>query len=342
MKEKRMKALVAGAMFSIVGNIAFAQNVGINSTGAQPDASALLDLTSSDKGFLITRSDTSSINSPAFGLMTLSPVDSCLYMYNGSNWISQGGVGAGCPLGVVPVPSAVVSNLACGSSTNTGTLTDGTVASGASTSVPYSGGNGVSYSGESVLSTGVSGLTATLPAGTLSTGAGSVVYTISGTPSGSGTASFAITLGGQSCTINFVVAPAGPTYPAGTVHCTGTPTLVVDVMNPSTGEIWMDRNLGASQVATSSTDAAAYGDLYQWGRAADGHQCRTSNTTSTNATTDTPSHGDFILEGGSPQDWRVPQNDNLWQGVNGVNNPCPILMPIYSAFPDQSAVLSVV
>jgi len=40
----------------------------------------------------------------------------------------------------------------------------------------------------------------------------------------------------------------------------------------ATGKIWMDRNLGASQVATSSTDAAAYGDLYQWGRAADGHE----------------------------------------------------------------------
>jgi uncharacterized protein (TIGR02145 family) len=22
-------------------------------------------------------------------------------------------------------------------------------------------------------------------------------------------------------------------------------------------------------------------------------------------------------------DWRSPQNNNLWQGVNGVNNPCP-------------------
>ena len=61
----------------------------------------------------------------------------------------------------------------------------------------------------------------------------------------------------------------------------GTPP---NVTNPTTGEIWMDRNLGASQVATSSTDAASYGDLYQWGS---------------------------------------PQNTNLWQGVNGVNNPCP-------------------
>jgi hypothetical protein len=27
---------------------------------------------------------------------------------------------------------------------------------------------------------------------------------------------------------------------------------------------------------------------------------------------------------GGPYDWRSPQNTNLWQGVNGVNNPCPV------------------
>ncbi len=113
------------------------------------------------------------------------------------------------------------------------------------------------------------------------------------------------------------------TYPPGTVHCTGTPTTVVDVTNPSTGKIWMDRNLGASQAATSSTDANSYGDLYQWGRRADGHQCRTSPTTATLSITDQPAHGDFITTNSSPYDWRSPQNDNLWQGVNGVNNPCP-------------------
>jgi uncharacterized protein (TIGR02145 family) len=85
----------------------------------------------------------------------------------------------------------------------------------------------------------------------------------------------------------------------------------------------MDRNLGATQVATSSTDTNSYGDLYQWGRGADGHQCRTSPTTSTLSSTDQPGHGDFILLTSLPFDWRSPQNDNLWQGVNGVNNPCP-------------------
>jgi uncharacterized protein (TIGR02145 family) len=87
----------------------------------------------------------------------------------------------------------------------------------------------------------------------------------------------------------------------------------------------MDRNLGASQVATSSTDANSYGDLYQWGRKSDGHQCRNSATTSTLSSGDQPGHGDFILINSSPFDWRSPQNTNLWQGVNGVNNPCPSL-----------------
>jgi hypothetical protein len=85
----------------------------------------------------------------------------------------------------------------------------------------------------------------------------------------------------------------------------------------------MDRNLGASQVATSSTDAASYGDLYQWGRGTDGHQIRTSATTATLSSTNQPVDGKFILINLGNYDWRSPQNDNLWQGVNGVNNPCP-------------------
>ena len=85
----------------------------------------------------------------------------------------------------------------------------------------------------------------------------------------------------------------------------------------------MDRNLGASQVATSMTDALAYGDLYQWGRLADGHQCRNSATTTIMSSTDQPGNSDFVLTSAMPFDWRNPQNANLWQGVNGINNPCP-------------------
>jgi hypothetical protein len=85
----------------------------------------------------------------------------------------------------------------------------------------------------------------------------------------------------------------------------------------------MDRNLGATQVATSSTDVNSYGDLYQWGRRADGHQCRTSPTTATLSSIDQPAHGNFITINSGNYDWRSPQNASLWQGVNGVNNPCP-------------------
>jgi len=36
-----------------------------------------------------------------------------------------------------------------------------------------------------------------------------------------------------------------------------------DVLSPTTGLVWMDRNLGATQVATSPTHEASYGHLYQ-------------------------------------------------------------------------------
>ncbi len=96
-----------------------------------------------------------------------------------------------------------------------------------------------------------------------------------------------------------------------------------EVTNPTTGRTWLDRNLGATQVAINSTDSNAYGDLYQWGRGNDGHQIRTSDTTATLSTSDTPGHGKFIANSDYPDDWRSPRNDNLWQGVDGINNPCP-------------------
>ena len=97
-------------------------------------------------------------------------------------------------------------------------------------------------------------------------------------------------------------------------------TTLVEVTGPN-GNIWMDRNLGATQAATSIGDTAAYGDYYQWGRGADGHEKLTSGTTTTRSSGDTPGHGNFIT---GIFDWRRTQNDNLWQGVDGINNPCPV------------------
>lgn len=89
------------------------------------------------------------------------------------------------------------------------------------------------------------------------------------------------------------------------------------------GRIWLDRNLGAANIGDK-------GDLFQWGRAAEGHEKRDSPTTTTLATSATPFiaastnwDGWFIKTNSSPFDWLTPSNSNLWQGVNGVNNPCP-------------------
>jgi len=113
-------------------------------------------------------------------------------------------------------------------------------------------------------------------------------------------------------------------YPESSVFGANGPTKIVDVTNPKTGKTWMDRNLGATRAATSSTDAESFGDLYQWGRRADGHQLRNSNTTKTVSSIDKTENGNFIISDDfKTTDWRNPQNNDLWQGVNGVSNPCP-------------------
>ncbi|KAA3641103.1 MAG: hypothetical protein DWP95_07430 [Proteobacteria bacterium] len=102
------------------------------------------------------------------------------------------------------------------------------------------------------------------------------------------------------------------------------------VVNPVTGKTWLDRNLGASQVATSSTDAAAYGDLYQWGRAAEGHELRNSavhnGLSGGQATTWIPDEGNnawdekFIT---SQSNWLNSNQEDMWKGKSADNNPCP-------------------
>ena len=76
----------------------YAQNVGINSDGSSPDASAMLDIKSTDKGLLIPRvaltntSLASPITSPATSLLvyntaTTGDVTPGYYYWNGNQWV---------------------------------------------------------------------------------------------------------------------------------------------------------------------------------------------------------------------------------------------------------------
>lgn len=114
----------------------------------------------------------------------------------------------------------------------------------------------------------------------------------------------------------------------------GTASVGTPSVTGAGGAVWMDRNLGATQVATSSTDHLAYGNLYQWGRTSDGHEVInwTSSTTSDNAEQSNEIVGPVAIgaEGSSfvtvpiQQDWLTVQDNTRWNGTNkGVHDPCP-------------------
>ena len=220
--------------------------------------------------------------------------------------------GQSCTLArTVVEPPAAVGSLSCGTGVCSNNLVSGVLASGVTAPLTYNGGNGGSYTNQSVPSTGVTGLTASINGGNILVGSGTLVFSITGTPGSVGWASFPINIAGKVCTIRV------------SVNCPpSAATSVVNVVTV-TGKTWMDRNLGASRAATSATDASAFGDLYQWGRAADGHQCRTSPVSSTLSTVTNPNYGCFIVNNSGNYNWLATQDNNLWQGVNGVNNPCP-------------------
>jgi uncharacterized protein (TIGR02145 family) len=94
---------------------------------------------------------------------------------------------------------AVIGALNCSGATNSGSIIAGNSYEGVRTVVPYSGGNGGAYAAQNISSTGVTGLTASLAAGSLTSDSGTLTFTITGTPSSTGTAVFVISIGGQTC-----------------------------------------------------------------------------------------------------------------------------------------------
>ena len=204
-----------------------AQNVGINSNGATPDGSALLDINgnpANDKGFLMPRVTTAerdnNITSPAVGLMVYNLDCNVINYYNGTVWVPIGNTGS------VASPGAITGN-----------------------TTPAENATGETYSITAV--TGATGYNWTVPSGaTITAGQGTTGITVD----------FGTTDGNVCVTANNACGISNTSCQAITLTTTcfdGT-TAIVTVTGAG-GAVWMDRNLGATQAAFSSTDAAAYG-----------------------------------------------------------------------------------
>jgi hypothetical protein len=166
-----------------------------------PVAGSMLELKATDKALLLTRvAGSAAIATPVDGMIVYDTSQNCFRSRENGVWTPCWNCCA--------VPSAVagtITALNCAGVVKTGTLTHAIVATAVSADYSYSGGNGGTYSTQAITSTGVTGLTATLLAGNFATGAGTITYVISGTPASTGTASFALSLAGQSCTLTFTV-----------------------------------------------------------------------------------------------------------------------------------------
>ena len=117
------------------------------------------------------------------------------------------------------------------------------------------------------------------------------------------------------------------------------------VRSPFTDRTWMAYNVGATDVANTTTprgDVNSYGHLYQWGRGSDGHQIILPlrpgavydiNGVATSGTAFSASNSarfasyngtnSTYSSSGTQNDWLTTRRDDLWNGVNGLNNPCP-------------------
>ncbi|WP_370895948.1 FISUMP domain-containing protein [Chryseobacterium gossypii] len=180
--------------------------VGIGSSASHP--SAILGLESTTLGFLpprMTKAQMDAIVNPSVGLMiycTDFAGDQGCLMINDSSVETSPKWASLCSSNV---SSPIVMSIDCSSAVTSGNLYSGVTASGVTTTIPYNGGNGGAYQAVNFYSTGVQGLVASLPAGALNTGNGSFVFNIIGTPNGTGTANFDITIAGKQCSFSIPV-----------------------------------------------------------------------------------------------------------------------------------------
>ncbi len=212
---------------------------------------------------------------PAGNTLTDGTSNSQILYWNGTSWTSldpgtNGQVLTMCN-GVLTWTSGgicpgAISSIHCSAATISGELRAGFSANGITSIVTYTGGNGGTYNSQTINSSGVTGLIATLNSSVFNNGSGSLALMISGTPNSSGIASFNLNIGGQSCNLNFVVEEAlviGSNYLGGVVayilqpsdpgYDPNTPHGLIAAPFDQGGAAW---GCGATFISTSQ----AYGD----------------------------------------------------------------------------------
>lgn len=314
-----------------------------------PATSAQLDVSSNTRGFLLprmTRAQRGSINSPVPGLMIWC--SNCgtsgeLQVFNGTEWTNLTGGAASAALPTIT--TAAVTSIAATTATSGGNVTDDGGSSLTARGVVWSTSQNPSTSDSKTTDAGTTGtFTSSITGLTAST-----TYYVR---------AYATNSAGTSYGTQVSFTTSAPPFVCGatvTFNYNGS-SVTYGTVTGANGKCWLDRNLGATKVAGSRTDNGGFGDLFQWGRLADGHQLvawsgtsftalngtRTMSTLAQLPTSDNPGYPDYIdisslsLNG---VDWRNPKNDLLWQGVSGINNPCPSgwRLPTMQEWADEGA-----
>jgi uncharacterized protein (TIGR02145 family) len=274
-----------------------------------PDGSALLEIQGSTGGMLfprLTAAQRDGIASPATGLMLYNTTSKCLE------------VNVGTPTAVewarINCLPGSIATLDCAGATVSGSLQLNQAASGVSVSIPCTGGNGGAHDGQTVASTGVTGLTATLSPGGFPEGSGSITYAITGTPTSGGTVSFALNIGGQTCTLDVNV---------NVFVCT---TGCCPKVSATEYKNFLCYNLGAANTSADPFTPSweINGGYWQWGRSAQAAEGPTATDPKSGAvsgwnTTDAAngSWADGTTKTANdpcPPGYRVPTKDQ-WAGV---------------------------
>ncbi len=106
------------------------------------------------------------------------------------------------------------------------------------------------------------------------------------------------------------------------------------VISPHTGKVWLDRNLGASQTCTSMTDSDCYGDYFQWGREADGHEKSTSAVTDTQETSITNTSANFVKN----LNWTTADSDRSQRQANWSKTDGTSICPVGYRVPTEAEI----